>query len=105
MKDLGVNPFSDGLNEYESHTLLYLNAWSPVDGSPLGGLGGLLRGGMSLGVGLKISRAHSIPIMWMRCKLSATAPTLCLPACCHVPCYDGYGRQPSGTMNPQTFLL
>lgn len=57
---------------------------------------GLVGGGVSLGVGFEDSKAHtiliaiSLPHDFGSCKILATAPLPCLPACCHAAHHDGH---------------
>jgi hypothetical protein len=61
---------------------------------------GLVGGGVSLGMGFEVLKAHAISselsdtlasYLGIRYMFSATAPTPWITSCCHTPCHDGHG--------------
>jgi hypothetical protein len=55
---------------------------------------GFVRGGVSLAEGLTWLTRPSLSLclyLWISSEFSATAPPLCLPACCRAPHHDGHG--------------
>jgi hypothetical protein len=79
-------PNCGGLNEECPHRFIWLNTWSPVYGTIWKGLRGcgLVGGGMPLGAGFEVSRAHTIPRelslpcgCGSRCELSTDPAAMC----------------------------
>lgn len=89
-----------------SHRLIYLNI--PTDGIVGKGVRVVVLAEVCYWAwSLRFQSQHhaKLACLWIRCKLSITAPVPCLPVRHHAPCHDGYEFQLSGTMSLNKHFL